>query len=736
MKSIKYKLPSFTKKPKPKSKSISKSNSNSKSKSKPKSTSKSTSKSKSKSKKSPSTSTRQTTIKKTSLSLTNPITDKPYSKKYWQIQEKIKNYPANQPDKVKELWDLLDHHDIILLTGETGSGKSTMVPKHVWEYLDYNSTVICTQPTAFSARSIATYVAETMDLEIGNHIWFSHKGSEEYEGGKQTLGINKLIYITDGSFLNDMLKNPASICTFGAILIDEAHVRNTSIDLLMYFIKLALQIPLCKTKFIIMSATIEKEIFMDYYKDYDIAEIHISGRTFPVDVKYEQKSLNFQTLPDMAIPGIIGNACAKKILSFYGKDNTPPKGDILIFVPTIKLTQLVALVIKNVLENKHKKNFRVMSLWAAAPMEDQEAAKTPIKGVTKIIVTTNVAETGITIDGVYYVVDTGLVQRAYFDRINRVNHLDKNFISKAEAKQRTGRAGRTQPGICYRLYTEKEFDGFMKSREYEIDTANLDRFMITLFEWKNNIHSKNIITEVKKVVNQLISPPKEADFNATVNHLKKLALLDSKNEWRLSELGRCVTGLNFESLELCILYLTLFAYDIDYFIIRDIISILAMEGGRGNWFQKRLPDEFVDHYVNPFGDLFGIYHIYLDLEDNQLPDEYMEFINLEEFKNLKKESDKLGDHAYLTKSYICINTIENKYEIQDDIYNNIVSAIKQVYTDNVIDKSILDVARIMKKRVSFYDLWGENKKVIYLNHIIISSFGENENSIHSNYVKY
>ncbi len=659
----------------------------------------------------------------------NPINLEPYSKKYWEVQKNVRRLPASSSKVKAELFRLLDENDVILLTADTGAGKSTQVPKMVWEYFDYMGMVVCTQPTKVNVINIAKRVSEELDVPLGEWVWYIFQ-----ESGKTdklpalTGGRNKLMFITDGSMINYMLKDPSTMLHYSAFIIDEAHIRNLNIDLLLWFIKRALTIPTIRTKFIIMSATVDKKIFLDYFQDHQIVHYHIEGRPYPVTVNFSPTPIYSKTAnpQDEMFEAVKG-----RIDEIFRQDKKP-LGDILVFMYAIKQIKTFQYQLDDFLQERGYNSYRIMGVYSEifkSPEAEAIVTRPLADGITKIVLATNVAETGITIDGIYYVIDAGLSQQDHYDMITRESCLDTNFISQAEATQRTGRAGRKAPGVCYRLYTEEEYNSFRVSRLTDMEKSNLDRFILSLINY-NRHRPGNPIPLTLDMFREFITPPDLEQITKTIDYYRELGLLQIMEEDKaeqLSDLGECVAALQFDVL-LSIAFFTSYSYDIEPMIICDLISILSTR--YNDWFTAPLPEEFRKHYVNPYGDLIGLYHLYLDFVEEKIPDQYLEYLNLNLFKKLDEIGDKLCDNPTV-ETYVCTQ-VKPKYKVREDMFKNIVAALKQVYEQQTIATDDLDMKMIKRGGSSFYNF--KTKKVIYLSKINLTTFGENKRSIYGNFL--
>ncbi|KAM0421115.1 hypothetical protein ACHAPT_011186 [Fusarium lateritium] len=304
--------------------------------------------------------------------------------------------------------DKLMTAQVLVVVAHTGTGKTTQIPQFVlFDEWESGLKVACTQPRRLAASSVARRVAQEMAVplgqEVGYHVRFDARKSTKTDETDE-VDETRLLYMTDGMLLAQAKSNP-TFSGYSCIIIDEAHERTTATDILMALLKHAISLRK-DLKVVIMSATMNAAKFQNFFGG--AKSLEVAGRTFPVAIHY---------LAD-ATPHY--GRCA---LLFVKHEKMGP-GDILVFLPSVNETE------------------RFCSE----------------SGSRKCIVATNVAENSLTIDGVVYVVDTGLVKQAGFNPRAGLNRLYTAAISKDSAKQRAGRAGRTQPGVCFRLYTEETFD--------------------------------------------------------------------------------------------------------------------------------------------------------------------------------------------------------------------------------------------------------------------------------------
>lgn len=661
----------------------------------------------------------------------NPITLEPFSRRYYELQEKVREYPASQPDVKRDLFKLLDETNIILLTGETGSGKTTQVPKLVWEYLDYVDTVICTQPRTLTASRVSERVADELDVEFGRHVGFRFRGSEEERGGG-IFGPAILAYMTEGTFLNNTFKDPTSLSYYGAVIIDEAHDRSIDVDMLLFYIRETLNLTGLRTKFIIMSATLDKDIFMKYFKDQEIKHYHISGRTFPVESRFLTQSIYHDLIPkgnSGLMYAAVSDAVIAIVNDILSSSEKRDNGDILVFIPVIRVLNTLKGKLEKYLDEQNYRNYQVMTLSSATPEEERSKITEIVPATTKIVLSTNIAETGVTINGIYYVIDSGLTFEPSYNMVERKTTLSLKFISQAEAKQRRGRAGRMKPGMCFHLFTTDEYQKFESFRKPEIYRSNFDKYLLRLFfQFKNTLNGHQY---VKEVLGMLLSPPDKKGIKTTMKYFRELKLIDDELEKdRITDLGECFSGIDL-NIDWARVFLTGTAYEIEQEIWIDLISILTLGTNLSPWFTvKEIPAEFKNQYLNEYGDLIGLYHIYLDYQDKKLPRDYVDMLNTRLFDEIEKVSENLQGGA-VAKSFYCTDAIPPERKIRKDIYLNVISAFRQAMPENVINISKLDLSRY---RNNLIDLKKE-KEVLALSKVTLGSFGQTSFEVYDNFLR-
>jgi pre-mRNA-splicing factor ATP-dependent RNA helicase DHX15/PRP43 len=455
----------------------------------------------------------------------NPLTGKEYSDTYKELGKIWSKFPAYEKseDIIKGIID----NNVILITSGTGSGKTVLVPKYCLHAFNYKGKIAVTLPKQVITESAAEFAAKTLDIKLGEQVGYKFRGSNK----KAYSPNNNLLYATDGTIVAKILKDP-TLKEFDAVIIDEAHERKVQIDFLLYLLKEVIK-NRPEFKLIIMSATIDVTIFKKYYDDFKFLHLDIGGKTnYKITSKFLDKNLKGNEYIDEGINII------KKLL------NEKEDGDILFFVSSISETKSIC----EKLDSENNNHFCVevysgMDKNRQILAQEKDLYKEQYNKTRKVAISTNVAESSLTIDGIKFVIDSGLELYNYYDPEKRSNVLEKQFITHAQAKQRMGRAGRTSPGICYHLYTENTFNKEMrKFPEPEIKKSNLDYEFLKLLQ----IPSIQSVDNLRKILKEFIEPPSQLYIDSGLNTLQTLNLIDLNG---VTTLGKIVTDLQMDPME-------------------------------------------------------------------------------------------------------------------------------------------------------------------------------------------
>uniref|UniRef100_A0A0E0CZP9 RNA helicase n=1 Tax=Oryza meridionalis TaxID=40149 RepID=A0A0E0CZP9_9ORYZ len=397
----------------------------------------------------------------------NRWTGRPYSARYLEILEKRRTLPVWQ--QKDDFLSVLRDNQTLILVGETGSGKTTQIPQFVLEAegLSNRSMVACTQPRRVAAMSVSRRVAEEMDVTIGEEVGYSIR-FEDCSSHKTVLK-----YLTDGMLLREAMADPL-LERYKVIVLDEAHERTLATDVLFGLLKEVLK-NRPDLKLVVMSATLEAEKFQTYFSGAPLMKV--PGRLHPVEIFYTQE-------PERDYL----EAAIRTVVQIHMCE---PAGDILVFLTGEEEIEDACRKINKEINNMGDQvgPVKVVPLYSTLPPAMQQKIFEPAPAPSreggpagrKIVVSTNIAETSLTIDGIVYVIDPGFSKQKVYNPRIRVESLLVSPISKASAHQRAGRAGRTQPGKCFRLYTEKSFNDDLQPQTYpEILRSNLANTVLTL----------------------------------------------------------------------------------------------------------------------------------------------------------------------------------------------------------------------------------------------------------------
>ncbi|KAH8042220.1 hypothetical protein HPB51_021304 [Rhipicephalus microplus] len=373
----------------------------------------------------------------------------------------------------EEIIELIERNRVVVISGETGSGKTTQVPQFILDsYIEKGlgslCKIICTQPRRISAISVAERVAAERAERCGESAGYQIRLE-----CRAPRDRGSILFCTTGILLQQLQSDPY-IVSASHVILDEVHERDLQTDFLSIILKdlLVVRPDLCV---ILMSATINAEMFSEYFGN--CPRLEIPGITFPVDVIYledilEHTGYSNKTLGTLSewnemridldlVHALISEICAKK-----------PEGAILVFLPG---WEQINDLNKLLTADRYLRGSLIIPLHSMMPTVNQrQVFDRPPAGVRKIVLATNIAETSITINDVVYVIDCGKIKMSNFDVDKNLATLNAEWVSRANAQQRKGRAGRVQPGVCYRLYTSW--------RESQLEAYQLPEMLRTRLE--------------------------------------------------------------------------------------------------------------------------------------------------------------------------------------------------------------------------------------------------------------
>ncbi|XP_069827233.1 ATP-dependent RNA helicase DHX33 isoform X1 [Dendropsophus ebraccatus] len=410
-----------------------------------------------------------------------------------------------------------------IIIGETGSGKTTQIPQYLYEASIGRQGIIgVTQPRRVAAISLATRVSEERKTElsklVGYTVRFEDVTSEE----------TKMKFLTDGMLLREAIGDPL-LRRYSVVILDEAHERTVHTDVLFGVVKTAQKkrkelgkLPL---KVIIMSATMDVDLFSQYFNGAPV--LYLEGRQHPIQVFYTKQPQSDYLQ-------------AALVTVFQIHQEAPVSHDILVFLTGQEEIEAMTKTCRDIA--KHLPDgcpqMTVMPLYASLPHSQQlRVFQNAPKDHRKVILSTNIAETSITISGIKYVVDTGMVKAKKYNPESGLEVLAVQRVSKAQAWQRTGRAGREDSGICYRLYTEEEFEKLEKMTVPEIQRCNLASVVLQLLV----LRVPNILTF------DFVSKPSPDSIRSAIDQLDLLGAVERKEDQIiLTPLGKKMAAFPLE----------------------------------------------------------------------------------------------------------------------------------------------------------------------------------------------
>lgn len=570
----------------------------------------------------------------------NPFTGYEFSQKYFDILKIRRDLPVHS--QRDEFLKIFQSTQIMVFVGETGSGKTTQIPQFVlYDDLPHlkGTQVACTQPRRVAAMSVAARVADEMDVVLGDEVGYNIR----FENKTSNKTILK--YMTDGMLLREAMEDH-DLKNYSVIILDEAHERTLATDILMGLLKqISKRRP--DLKIIIMSATLDAEKFQNYFNDAPL--LAVPGRTHPVEIYYTPEYQ--KDYLDSAI---------RTVLQIHA---TEGEGDILLFLTGEEeiedACRKISLEGDELIREQGCGPLSVYPLYGSLPPHQQQRIfdKAPEsyngKPGRKIIVSTNIAETSLTIDGIVFVVDPGFSKQKVYNPRIRVESLLVSPISKASAQQRAGRAGRTRPGKCFRLYTEEAYKKELIEATYpEILRCNLSSVVLLL----------------KKVgVNDLVhfdfmDPPAPETMMRALEELNYLAVLDDEGE--LTSLGKLASNFPLDPL-LSVMLIG----SADHKVSNEILTIVSLLNVPNVFVRPANARKYADEAKLQFADQSGDFVTLLNVFNEFLiakeagninswcRDNFVSYRTLQQSVNIRKQLERLMNNFDIP---IISTEIENK----------------------------------------------------------------------------
>ncbi|KAL8118675.1 pre-mRNA-splicing factor ATP-dependent RNA helicase DEAH1-like isoform X2 [Apium graveolens] len=510
----------------------------------------------------------------------------------------------------EELLQAIEKHQVLVVVGETGSGKTTQIPQYLHEagYTKHGK-IGCTQPRRVAAMSVAARVSQEMGVKLGHEVGYAIR----FEDCTSKKTVIK--YMTDGMLLREFLGEP-DLSSYSVVIVDEAHERTVSTDVLFGLVKdIARFRP--DLKLIISSATLDAVRFSDYFDNAPIFKV--PGRRFPVEINYTK-----------APEADYLDAAIVTVLQIHVTES-PGDGDILVFLTGQEEIESAEEILKQRTKSLGTKiaELIICPIYANLPTELQAKIFEPTpKGARKVVLATNIAETSLTIDGIKYVIDTGFVKIKSYNPRTGMESLLVTPISKASANQRAGRSGRTGPGKCFRLYTFHSYSNDMEENTTpEIQRTNLANVVLSL---------KSLgISDLSEF--DFMDPPAQECLIQALKLLYALGALNKKGE--LTKVGRKMAEFPLDPM----LSKMIIASD-KYKCSDEIISIAAMLSTGSMIFYR--PKKKLVHadnarklfYAGNVGDHVALLNVYRYWRENGYSHQWC-YENYVQVKSMKRARD-------------------------------------------------------------------------------------------------
>ncbi|CAH0718765.1 unnamed protein product, partial [Brenthis ino] len=505
-----------------------------------------------------------------------------------------------------ELTKAISDNQILIVIGETGSGKTTQITQYVCEAgVAARGRVACTQPRRVAAMAVAKRVAEEFGCRLGQEVGYTIRFED------CTSPDTVIKYMTDGMLLRECLMD-LDLKSYSVIMLDEAHERTIHTDVLFGLLKQAVQ-KRPELKLIVTSATLDAVKFSQYFFEAPI--FTIPGRTFPVEVLYTKEPET-----DYLDASLI------TVMQIHLRE---PPGDILLFLTGQEEIDTACEILYERMKSlgPDVPELIILPVYSALPSEMQTRIFEPAPpGSRKVVIATNIAETSLTIDGVYYVVDPGFVKQKVYNSKTGMDSLVVTPISQAAAKQRAGRAGRTGPGKCYRLYTERAYrDEMLPTPVPEIQRTNLATTVLQLKTMGINdlLH-----------FDFMDAPPVESLIMA-LEQLHSLSALDS--EGLLTRLGRRMAEFPLEPNLSKILIMSVALQCSD-----EILTIVSMLSVQNVFYRPKdkqaLADQKKAKFNQPEGDHLTLLAVYNSWKNNKFSNAWC-YENFVQIRTLKRAQD-------------------------------------------------------------------------------------------------
>ena len=636
-----------------------------------------------------------------------PFTSKAFGERYYEVNKNfMEKNPIMKRENYDKIKDLLEKNDVIIVEAATGSGKSINLIPIIQRIYNYQRRILMSEPTIISVKKTAHIIADQLGLEVGKNVGYifsgGHEESSEKNGNLVHIAtdyfLTKLIGIDDADPLytdTDPLIRKSNT-DYDIIIIDEVHQRKIDSDIFMAFMHMRMQNKEFKGKLILLSATIDVTKFVSYFsKVAKTGSIFIEGRTFNIEDIYipvgstEPKDVVVKVIE--VVSGLLDNTIILK----RKKDNQiiENSGDILVFCPTLGF---IKDVLKSFEKNKKYDDVTFRALDSKIPQKDKEDISgkpedTYMKKGYKrrVVFSTNVAETGITIEGIKFVIETGLYNRVIYEQETNKKVQFITYINQSNSIQRCGRAGRLTAGTCIKLYSEEDFNNkFYKYNKPEILDSTLYKPLLSILYLVKKV-------EIAKIVfSHLPDRPSEELLTRTIMDFYTAGVIEK--DGTISNLGKTTTAMGVD-YELAMLVIESYIYNLSKFMIPIVVLLkLKMK------LKSVVKDEvLVQMLINKWGEPISVLKFYLFFKkdflekqtegvaiDNKKMDDWCRKYKLDsrlmrnflkEIKEITRKIFRVGEQSVYLKE----SAKRREYKDMNEVYQQIIMIFKKIYPHNV-----------------------------------------------------
>ena len=572
------------------------------------------------------------------------------------------NYPEHLPvsGERETILATLRDHQVVVIAGETGSGKTTQLPKMLLELgLHGEGLIGHTQPRRLAARTVAERLAEELGTEIGSAVGYQVRFTAE-------VGTDTSVKLmTDGILLAEIQRDP-QLRRYSAIIIDEAHERSLNIDVILGYLKRILpQRP--DLKVIVTSATIDPERFSEHFSTEESGPapiIEVSGRTYPVEIRYRPPEETSGDLLDSVCEAVVELA-------------SEPDGDILVFFPGEREIRDAAEALGSaVTGHRGLAGAQILPLFGRLSLAEQRRVFTP-GGRRRIVLATNVAETSLTVPGIKYVIDTGTARISRYSTRTKVQRLPIEPISQASANQRSGRCGRTSDGICIRLYEQEDFEARPEFTDPEILRTSLASVLLQMSAMGITRTPQDLLDF------PFVQKPDAKAVNDAVRLLSELGALERSG--RVTHTGRRIAQLPVDprlarmmveaARRDCLTEVTVLVAGLS---IQDVRERPAEQRAAADQFHARFTDDKSD-----FSALLNLWR-YLSQQQAELSSsqfrklcrrEHLNWLRIREWQDLVNQLGELAQQAKLSHQRIRVRAATDPVGKHDEVHKSLLSGL-------------------------------------------------------------